>query len=263
MASRWLVWLLGGHHTMLGLPLGFSMTLAWSLYDFAFARVFYLAVEPYVRRRWPRVLVSWVRLLAGRHDDPLVGRDVLVGCLVGVGLCLGTAGHQFLPVLFGLPPGRPDNVGFVEPTLMSTLGIRQQLAQFLVLDRSAVVLTLGFTVVLVVMWRLLRLPWLAFSLTVLAFLPFALPRGDLVVLNLLFAAVSIVALLFVLLRVGLLAAMTALIINSTLQASVLTWDLLRWPGTTAWLPLALVLALAGIGLVRALAGRVRVLQAID
>src|SRR5262249_19241663 len=159
--------LLGGHHTMEGLPLQFSVALAWSLYDFAFARVFYLAVEPYVRHFWPRVLVSWVRVLDGQHDDPLVGRDLLVGCMAGVAVCLGVAAHQAAPVLFGLPPGRPDNVGFVEPTLVGTLGLRHQLAQWLLLGRSAVVTTLGFVVVLVLLRLLTRRMALAFALAML------------------------------------------------------------------------------------------------
>ncbi len=33
----------------------------------------YLAVEPYVRRLWPRMLVGWARLVSGRLRDPLVG----------------------------------------------------------------------------------------------------------------------------------------------------------------------------------------------
>ena len=36
-----------------------------------------------MRRRWPATLVSWSRLLAGGFRDPLVGRDVLFGCLLG------------------------------------------------------------------------------------------------------------------------------------------------------------------------------------
>ncbi len=40
----------------------------------------YVALEPWVRRRWPRVLVGWSRLLAGSFRDPLVGRDILIGC---------------------------------------------------------------------------------------------------------------------------------------------------------------------------------------
>ena len=263
MGGRLLAWILGGHHTMVGLPLQFSMALAWSLYDFAFARVFYLAVEPHVRRIWPRMLVSWVRLLRGRLDDPLLGRDVLVGCVVGVGLCLGAAAHQFVPTFFGLPPGRPDNVGFVEPTLMSTLGFRHQVAQLLLLHRSAVVLALACAVVLVVFRLLVRREMLTYVLAGLVFMWVAVPRGELVALNLFFAAASTVLVLVVLLRVGLLAAMVTLIVHSTLEASVMTWDLLRWPGSTAWFPLALVLGLAGIGLARALAGRVAALQPIE
>ncbi len=45
--------------------------------------VLYLALEPLVRRRWPRVLVSWNRVLLGEFRDPLVGRDLLGGCLWG------------------------------------------------------------------------------------------------------------------------------------------------------------------------------------
>ena len=39
----------------------------------------YIALEPFVRRRWPQILISWTRLLSGRFTDPMVGRDVLVG----------------------------------------------------------------------------------------------------------------------------------------------------------------------------------------
>lgn len=39
----------------------------------------YIALEPFVRRRWPQILISWTRLLSGRFADPMVGRDVLMG----------------------------------------------------------------------------------------------------------------------------------------------------------------------------------------
>ena len=45
----------------------------------------YLALEPYVRRRWPEALIGWNRMLAGRWKDPRVGRDVLLlGLMVGL-----------------------------------------------------------------------------------------------------------------------------------------------------------------------------------
>ena len=54
--------------------------------------IYYVALEPFVRRRWPELLISWSRLLDGRIRDPLFGRDVLVGCLVGASWALATAG---------------------------------------------------------------------------------------------------------------------------------------------------------------------------
>lgn len=50
--------------------------------------VFYLALEPFVRRRWPHALVGWTRLLAGDWRDPLVGTSVLVGSAAGMGTAL-------------------------------------------------------------------------------------------------------------------------------------------------------------------------------
>jgi serine/threonine-protein kinase len=50
--------------------------------------LFYLGLEPVIRRRWPQPLVSWSRLLAGRWRDPLVGRDVLIGVVGGLTHCV-------------------------------------------------------------------------------------------------------------------------------------------------------------------------------
>jgi hypothetical protein len=57
----------------------------------------YLALEPYFRRRYPDLLVSWSRLVAGRPGDPLVGRDLLGG------LVLGCAAVLFLFVINTAP----------------------------------------------------------------------------------------------------------------------------------------------------------------
>ncbi len=57
----------------LGIPLFFAL-LSW---------IGYMALEPSIRRTWPKLMVSWQRLLAGRFRDPLVGHDVLLGCLGG------------------------------------------------------------------------------------------------------------------------------------------------------------------------------------
>jgi Protein kinase domain len=53
----------------------FYGVLLWTLY---------VALEPFVRRQWPQVLVSWTNMLTGHARDPVVGRDVLVGAALGV-----------------------------------------------------------------------------------------------------------------------------------------------------------------------------------
>ena len=44
----------------------------------------YLGLEPPIRRTFPHLLVTSTRLLGGRWRDPLVGRSVLAGILVGL-----------------------------------------------------------------------------------------------------------------------------------------------------------------------------------
>jgi hypothetical protein len=46
--------------------------------------IFYLALEPTVRRFWPDGLISWTRLLSGDWRDPLVGWHILAGVACGV-----------------------------------------------------------------------------------------------------------------------------------------------------------------------------------
>lgn len=48
----------------------------------------YWAMEPFVRRRWPQMLVSWTRLLRGQWNNPTVARDFLLGgvCFFAIGL---------------------------------------------------------------------------------------------------------------------------------------------------------------------------------
>lgn len=52
---------------------------------------FYVALEPYARRVYPQALVSWTRILRGSLSDPLAGRHILTGLLLGSAtiLCTG------------------------------------------------------------------------------------------------------------------------------------------------------------------------------
>jgi hypothetical protein len=63
----------------------------------------YVALEPIVRRQRPHLLVSWTRLLSGAYRDPLVGRDILLGALLGLGSCLAHDLSGWLKIVFAVP----------------------------------------------------------------------------------------------------------------------------------------------------------------
>jgi serine/threonine protein kinase len=77
-------------------------------YPMAFASlvwIFYVALEPYARRQWPRILISWGRLLAGRWRDPMVGRDVLFGAAAG----FVELGVNIVAQRLAFPLGQPES----------------------------------------------------------------------------------------------------------------------------------------------------------
>ena len=78
-------WLASGSHAPVLGELWFLLRhLALYLLEAAIVWLLYVALEPLVRRAAPAGLVSWTRLLAGRVRDPLVGRDLLLGSLMGI-----------------------------------------------------------------------------------------------------------------------------------------------------------------------------------
>jgi hypothetical protein len=77
-------WILVGHHVPeLEEILAIIVRISIALIASATVWVLYLALEPLARRHWPSSMVSWSRVLTARLGDPLVGRDVLIGCTAG------------------------------------------------------------------------------------------------------------------------------------------------------------------------------------
>jgi len=72
------------------------MPLTWAVLVW----VTYVGIEPYVRRRWPALLIGWTRLLEGRVHDGLVGQALIAGAVAGtllVGLrAVYSAAHMSL-----------------------------------------------------------------------------------------------------------------------------------------------------------------------
>jgi hypothetical protein len=79
------------------------------------AWLYYLGFEPFVRRRWPHLLVTSTRLVERRWRDPLVGRSILIGVAGGtVFFCLG----PMAALLTRLPGLGPAKYYYATGTLM-------------------------------------------------------------------------------------------------------------------------------------------------
>jgi hypothetical protein len=210
--------------------------------------VLYLALEPYVRRYWPQAIISWTRLLAGRWRDPLVGRDVLYGAVLGILFCDFFELRYVLEGRLGAPPASMDTsyLGSTRIAISAWLehipgSISGMLLMFLILFLFRV---------------LLRKSWLAASGFVLLFAALRAvssnyPAVEWPIQLALYTALAAGALRFglVTLAVAIFTADVALNIPVTLNPSA-------WYFTGATLALVTIAALAIWGFYTALAGQV-------
>jgi serine/threonine protein kinase len=141
--------LVPGLETMLLLLLALSTGLLTA----ATTWLLYLALEPWVRRNWPQTLISWSRLLAGQGRDPLVGRDLLFGVILGVVWILVFQIRQIPMMHMGAAPELND------PTYL--LGGRQALGAWMFEVPSSILGALEFFFLLLGLKVLLRKDWLA------------------------------------------------------------------------------------------------------
>jgi serine/threonine-protein kinase len=107
-------WLLGAHHTgdVETEINGFFLFVAIALLIATMDWLFYLALEPLVRKWDPRALVGWTRLMNGALRDPHVGADVLIGVVAGVLFALSRAPRGLMATLVGGPPDIPIVTSF-------------------------------------------------------------------------------------------------------------------------------------------------------
>jgi serine/threonine-protein kinase len=131
----------------------FIMAVSTSMFLSAAIWMLYVALEPYVRRHWPHALISWSRLLAGKLRDPLVGRDVLWGVLLGVlwSVIVGV-GFLFLRREGATPQLPPGNF---------LMGSRQVLGSSFQNIGQSILGTLQFFFVIFLLRVILRNKWLA------------------------------------------------------------------------------------------------------
>jgi serine/threonine-protein kinase len=265
-----LAWLISPWHiaSVLEIADRFYVAIGEILYRVGVLYLYYLALEPYVRRTWPTVLVTWSRVVAGRLRDPLVGRDLVVGTVAGLTIALSTPAFVLLPYWMGWP----------EPQLWQTslwplYGERALLWRALLRPTNA----LSDSMLIMLMLSLLRqaLRLLAAKLTGVAG---HILRGDALLwliaiaffvllirrdgfypayfwFDLLTTVAAVAGLIYVALRFGLFALALALVTYGLTTEMGLTLDLSKPYAADLWFVTGAFLVLAVIGAWLARAGR--------
>jgi hypothetical protein len=250
--AAWTVaWLCGAHHIPNFAEFGLFMEfLVWGLFWSCFIWALYIALEPYVRRRWPATLVSWSRLLAGGFRDPLVGRDVLVGCLSGASSTAFGRLVWFVPSWLGYPPPQP----FSGPQ-WQFLGARTMVADVALMLMLAPMVWLGALFFLVLLRALLRKEWAAAVAWVLLFTVFSAADIQSAPIFLVFFLILSSLFVFLMIRFGLLTLVANFVFWQVLSNFPLTTQSSAWYSGISLTGILLIAAIALYAFYTSLGGR--------
>jgi Protein kinase domain len=237
-------WVLGTHHVadrqgemeLAARGAGEALLAAFILW------IFYLALEPYVRRFWPHTIISWTRLLGGAVRDPLVGRDLMAGAVWGAALALLLPLSSLLSQWLGHGTAAPA-INYLD----ALLGPSRVLAVLLLFPFYGIRLAVGALLILLLLKRLLRnerlAAWaLAILLTAVQALEMSGRDAMPLWLTIGVAAVIMASFTLLLLRYGLLSAAAGVVFVNSFLAIPLTTDLRSWSSG----PTVLVLLAAGL-----------------
>jgi hypothetical protein len=243
-----LAWLLAASHT----PSFYEvmlviMAVSWSLFVAGLVWVVYLALEPYARRWWPQTLISWSRLLGGGFRDPLVARDVLLGCAVAIPWTLLYGLQQVVGERSGEMPFLPD--------LSVLLGLRHTASTLLLQVVVEVAVPLLIFFLLVGLRALLRNPWVAAAVFIAIMTAPHVLRSETPLLDSAFSVAMLSIDVFVLVRLGLMAYIAATYMTNILCLLPLTLDPSAWYIGDSIFTLGVLAAIAAWAFRATLAGR--------
>jgi hypothetical protein len=232
-----------------------------ALYHAGAIWLFYIAAEPYVRRRQPELLISWNRVLRGYFRDALVGRDVLIGCLLGAILNLFYAHLLVLvPTWLGMTPPLPDQ-SFPEKLGGGVWPLVSLAALLGSVPRDSVLALFIFSAVRSVV----RNNWLAAAVVIVVSAIPHIGRETASSAEIPFVICAAAVFVFALCRVGLLAGMVALFVGSWFAKSLFMFDPRSWLFVPSLIYLSVTLAIALYGFryslgAKPLLGRVRLAE---
>ena len=250
IAVRMLAWLFVEHHN--GLPARefdlFFLHLSTAVFISSFLWLLYVALEPFVRRRWPGWIISWSRLLTGDYRDPLVGRDILLGAVIGAGTILVQILSFVAPRWIGRPSSFVINPGTSDIAHLFFLRFAAQLYVALFFSFIALLLLLLFVAVLrrerfavVGLWLLMTL-----LVTLVA-------RANMMMVP--FLALGAFLVVFALKRYGLLTLISTLFFYALGVFYPMTTELTAWYATDFTIGLVICIALAAFGFYTSLGGQ--------
>lgn len=243
-----MLWLFKAHFVASVSVLGlFVLAASGALFVTAVACSLYVAIEPYIRRHWPHAIISWSRLMAGRLRDPMVGRDLLYGVLLGVSWSLIFSIFHLLRLRAGDAPafGSTDYL----------LGVRGVIGTWLWHLDTSIQGTLLFFFVMFVLRAVLRKPWLAALAFVVVWTAIQTFDSHHLLIDIsTYAAIYIIA-AFVVLRFGLIALATGIFTVDLLLNIPITTHLSSWYSGGSLFVLLTVTVLAVWGCYTSLAGQ--------
>jgi hypothetical protein len=250
-----LAWTFGAHHV--GTPdielRQVMSALAFTTYLGAVVWVLYLAIEPYARRFWPDGLLGWTRLLSGRVRDPRVGRDVLIGLLLGIGMIWLEAAGALLPQVWGYTASLPPFGKSVAPLASDVVVLTQWITRVYGALQTALYVAMIFTVLRL----LLRRAWMAIVAGILVLL--ALTDGGRAFTGTWFDTAvqtcTIALAAYATFRHGLLVLAIMVFTDSVATNLPLTLHGSAWWAATSNLTIALFIGLAAFGFYAARAGQ--------
>jgi serine/threonine-protein kinase len=243
-------WALGAHHvdTFDEFAL-MAQGMSQALMIAALVWLFYIAVEPYVRRRWPQTMISWGRILEGRWRDPLVASHVLIGIATGCLMVGCISAMQLMEIHSGGAPGR-----FLDPSLLN--GPFEWLSFSLNRVPGAVLEALADFLGLFLLRTMLRKEWLAagtFVLLTTAFAVLFLGVSNWSVVPL--RGIEYLLMVAVLMNFGLVSIAVANLVIGFLLSFPITADWSVWYTGASLYPLAVIAAFAALAFCLAVAGK--------
>lgn len=208
----------------------------------------YIAIEPLTRKRVPQLLVASSLILQGRWRSPRVGKEILIGSLVGVGSALWWQGMHALE--WGRLQGATLDV-FPAQILLGLRGfITMNLLHIVDALDSAAQMTVLFTLFVV----LFRNKWIAFVLLAVEDIVQEDTRGALlpaILVTMGFAFAE--AWLFV--RVGLVAVVTAFFVSNIADCSGWAREWSNWLMPETLWSILLILGITTFGFWLAIGGQ--------